>query len=109
MLFTRYDPKASASVERIEGTETVEQSASSDEKESSLSEASPGSDAMGQMQNEELSILSVTMKPMRFITLKNGRKYFEGGVLPSGYVVTSIDLKKVVLTKGNEVKELQLK
>ena len=58
---------------------------------------------------DETAILSVTMKPMRFITLKNGRKYFEGGVLPSGYVVSSIDLNKVVLMKGSEVKELQLK
>ena len=106
LMFTRYDPKASSSVERLDGTEVVELSAATDEKVTSLTERSP----IKQDQNvDETAILSVTMKPMRFITLKNGRKYFEGGVLPSGFVVTSIDLNKVVLMKGNEVKELQLK
>lgn len=106
LMFTRYDPKASSSVERLDGTEVVELSAATDEKVTSLTERSP----IKQEQNvDETAILSVTMKPMRFITLKNGRKYFEGGVLPSGFVVTSIDLNKVVLMKGNEVKELRLK
>ncbi len=106
LMFTRYDPKASSSVERLDGTEVVELSAATDEKVTSLTERSP----IKQEQNvDETAILSITMKPMRFITLKNGRKYFEGGVLPSGFVVTSIDLNKVVLMKGNEVKELQLK
>lgn len=115
LLFTRYDPMANASVERLEGTETVELNASTDEKETSLSEAlppapvRPSAASVPAQKQDELEVLSVTMKPMRFITLKNGRKYFEGGVLPSGYVVSSIDLKKVVLTKGNEVKELLLK
>ncbi len=111
LLFTRYDPKSSSSVERLDGTETVELSAQTDERVTSLSERSEeDKNSRNKAQNmDETAILSVTMKPMRFITLKNGRKYFEGGVLPSGFVVTSIDLNKVVLMKGSEVKELQLK
>lgn len=108
LKFTRYDPKANTSVERLEGTETVELSASSDEQFTSLSEKKAEVSSK-QEGTDELAILSVTMKPMRFITLKNGRKYFEGGVLPSGYVVSSIDLNKVILVKGNDIKELQLK
>ncbi|MCR5535930.1 MAG: type III secretion system inner membrane ring subunit SctD [Succinivibrio sp.] len=53
-------------------------------------------------------IMGVTLKPMRFITLKNGRKYFEGGVLPSGYTVSKIDLDKVVITKGQDIVELKI-
>ena len=111
LMFTEYDPKANASVERLDGTETIELSSSTDEKITSLSERSADErKRKASEQNvDETAILSVTMKPMRFITLKNGRKYFEGGVLPSGYVVSSIDLNKVVLMKGSEVKELQLK
>lgn len=111
LMLTEYDPRASSSVERLDGTETIELSASTDEKFTSVSDRS-----VEDMRNKALeqnidenAILSVTMKPMRFITLKNGRKYFEGGVLPSGYVVSSIDLNKIVLIKGNEVKELRLK
>lgn len=111
LMFTEYDPKASSSVERLDGTETIELSAATDERITSLSERSAEDRKKKALEQnpDETAILSVTMKPMRFITLKNGRKYFEGGVLPSGYVVTSIDLNKVVLMKGNEVKELQLK
>ncbi len=111
LMFTEYDPKSGLSVERLDGTETIELSAATDERITSLSERSAEEKKKKTMDEnpDESAILSVTMKPMRFITLKNGRKYFEGGVLPSGYVVSSIDLHKVVLTKGNEVKELQLK
>ncbi|WP_295365622.1 type III secretion system inner membrane ring subunit SctD [uncultured Succinivibrio sp.] len=111
LMLTEYDPKASSSVERLDGTETIELSASTDERITSLSErsAEERKKKASEQNVDETAILSVTMKPMRFITLKNGRKYFEGGVLPSGYVVSSIDLNKVILIKGNEVKELQLK
>ncbi len=107
--FTKYDPRQNSSVERLDGTAVIdlENSEAAANKESdaaitlsSTKEAAPKDDS---------SIQSVTMKPLPFITLKNGRKYFEGGVLPSGYTVTSIDLNKVVITKDNDVKELQLK
>ncbi len=118
LVFTKYDPLRNASIERLEDTNVIEMtSSSSDEHETTLSSAAsvsavktttaPAKAKAGRI--DEDSILSVTMKPMRFVTLKNGRKYFEGGVLPSGYVVSKIDLNKIVLTKDNEVKELQLK
>ncbi len=119
LVFTKYDPLRNASIERLEDTNVIEMTSSTspDEHETTLSSAAavsavktttaPAKVKTGSI--DEDSILSVTMKPMRFVTLKNGRKYFEGGVLPSGYVVSKIDLNKIVLTKDNEVKELQLK
>lgn len=54
-------------------------------------------------------VMGVSLDPMRFITLRNGHKYFEGGVLPSGYTVSKIDLNKIVVTKGGESHEYQLR
>ena len=53
--------------------------------------------------------MGVSLEPMRFITLRNGHKYFEGGVLPSGYTVSKIDLNKIIVTKGGESHEYQLR
>ncbi len=54
-------------------------------------------------------VMGVSLEPMRFITLRNGHKYFEGGVLPSGYTVSKIDLNKIIVTKGGESHEYQLR
>ncbi len=116
LVFTKYDPLRNSSIERLEGANVVEMTSTTEEHETSLASAAVAAvktaTAPARVKKNDIdeeSILSVTMKPMRFVTLKNGRKYFEGGVLPSGYVVSKIDLKKIVLTKDNEVKELQLK
>jgi len=58
---------------------------------------------------DETAVQSVTLRPMRFVTFKNGRKFFEGCVLPSGFTVSKIDLNKIILTRDKEVKELTLK
>lgn len=54
-------------------------------------------------------IMGVTLEPLRFITLRNGHKYFEGGVLPSGFTVSQIDIHKIVVKRGNEVHEFKLR
>lgn len=49
-------------------------------------------------------IAGVTLEPLRFISLKDGRKFFEGARLPGGYELTSIGLNRLILYKnGQEV------
>ena len=49
-------------------------------------------------------VAGVTMQPLRFITLRNGQKYFEGAVLPGGAVLQQINLEWLVLNQhGQEV------
>lgn len=50
-------------------------------------------------------VAGVTLQPLRFITLRNGEKYFEGAVLPGGALLQNIDLDKltVVNAGGKEV------
>lgn len=54
-------------------------------------------------------IMGVTIEPLRFITLRNGHKYFEGGLLPSGYTISKIDIHKIEVRKGDDVRELRLR
>ena len=53
-----------------------------------------------------LDIMSVTMEPLRFVTLRDGLKVFEGGMLPSGQVVTQIEIDHLLLQDqhGREVR-----
>lgn len=55
-------------------------------------------------------IMGVTLKPLRFITLRSGTKVFEGGLLPSGHRVKRIYIDKLILTLaqgGDAVYELK--
>lgn len=54
-------------------------------------------------------IMGVTVEPLRFITLRNGHKYFEGGLLPSGYTISKIDIHKIEVKKGDDVREVRLR
>lgn len=54
-------------------------------------------------------VMGVTIEPLRFITLRNGHKYFEGGLLPSGYTISKIDIHKIEVRKGDDVRELRLR
>ena len=46
-------------------------------------------------------VVSVSMGPMKFITLKNGERVFEGGELPGGYVLEHISVDELTLTRNN--------
>lgn len=46
-------------------------------------------------------VTAVSMGPMRFITLKNGERVFEGGELPGGYVLEKISVDELTLTRNN--------
>lgn len=54
-------------------------------------------------------VVGLSVDPLRFVTLRNGQKYFEGGVLPSGYTLQSVELDKIIVTKGDESHEYRLK
>ncbi|UQZ90983.1 EscD/YscD/HrpQ family type III secretion system inner membrane ring protein [Deltaproteobacteria bacterium Smac51] len=47
------------------------------------------------------SIVGVTLSPMRFISMRDGQKYFEGAVLPGGYVIEEIKADEIILSKNN--------
>ena len=48
----------------------------------------------------DLPISSISSGGVRYITMKDGKKYFEGGRLSTGHVVKSIQRNRVVLTKS---------
>ncbi|MGN0915844.1 MAG: hypothetical protein ACI4NE_05780 [Succinivibrio sp.] len=54
-------------------------------------------------------ITGVTMDPMKFITMKNGDKIFEGGVLPDGSTLLKISSESLLLEKGGVKEEYELK
>ena len=47
-------------------------------------------------------VTSVSMGAMKFITLDNGERVFEGGELPGGYVLEQISVDTLTLSKNNQ-------
>jgi len=50
-----------------------------------------------------LRVTGVTMQPMRFVTTADGRRLFEGAVLPGGATLESISTTTLTLRKGGRV------
>ena len=50
-----------------------------------------------------LSVTGVTMTPMRFISLSDGQRVFEGGRLPSGYVLEAVSLDSLTLSRDGQI------
>ncbi|MBZ2170595.1 type III secretion system inner membrane ring subunit SctD [Nitratidesulfovibrio sp. SRB-5] len=48
---------------------------------------------------EGLQVRGVTLNPLRFVTIGDGQRIFEGGMLPGGYVLESISTKELHLRK----------
>lgn len=48
-------------------------------------------------------VISVSMGAMKFATLANGERVFEGGELPGGYVLEHIDVDELMLRKNGTV------
>ncbi|MDR3045214.1 MAG: type III secretion system inner membrane ring subunit SctD [Desulfovibrio sp.] len=46
-----------------------------------------------------LQVRGVTLNPLRFVTIGDGQRVFEGGMLPGGYVLESISTKELHLRK----------
>lgn len=47
-------------------------------------------------------IIGVTLEPMRFVSMKNGDKYFEGATTRDGSVIKKIEFDKITLEKENK-------
>lgn len=54
-------------------------------------------------------VTGVTMSPMKFITLDNGERIFEGGLLPGGHTLEQVSPRELTLRKGNTVSKYELK
>ena len=52
---------------------------------------------------EGLRVTGVTMSPMRFVTTADGRRLFEGALLPSGWTLEDIDTKMLTLRRGERI------
>lgn len=50
-----------------------------------------------------LRVTGVTMSPMRFVTTADGRRLFEGAVLPGGCTLESIGTKVLMLRRGDRI------
>lgn len=51
----------------------------------------------------------VTLSPMKFISLSNGQRIFEGGLLPGGYTLDGIDVRVLTLRKGGQTLQYPLR
>ena len=51
--------------------------------------------------SSSFQVSAVSMGPMKFITLKNGERVFEGGELPGGYVLEKVSVDELTLTRNN--------
>jgi len=52
---------------------------------------------------DRLEIMSVNLGPLPFITLRDGQKYFVGGVLPNGATLAGIAADRLELAVGDEI------
>lgn len=50
-----------------------------------------------------LRVTGVTMSPMRFVTTADGRRLFEGALLPGGCTLESISTKALTLRRGDRI------
>ena len=50
-----------------------------------------------------LSVTGVTLTPMRFISLSDGQRVFEGGRLPGGHILEAISLDSLTLNRGGQI------
>ena len=50
-----------------------------------------------------IRVTGVTMSPMRFVTTADGRRLFEGAVLPGGYILEGINTKTLTLRRDGQV------
>lgn len=64
-------------------------------------ESSSAPSARKEESSSAFQVTAVSMGPMKFITLKNGERVFEGGELPGGYVLEKISVDALTLTRNN--------
>ena len=59
--------------------------------------------ASGNSPLEGVQITGVTIGSMRFVSLANGQRIFEGGLLPGGHIVEMISLDSLTLSKNGRI------
>ena len=64
--------------------------------------AEPSAPSDPQLGFDPSEIVGVTLQPMRFVSMQDGSKYFEGALLPSGYILKTIALDHLMLQQGSE-------
>ncbi|MBP3730849.1 MAG: type III secretion system inner membrane ring subunit SctD [Mailhella sp.] len=47
-------------------------------------------------------VTAVSMGPLKFLTLSTGERVFEGGELPGGYILESIGVEELTISKNNQ-------
>ncbi len=99
-------PSLSAAVQPSESGRTLSAGTETD----SPSPPSGALPAAAKMNGEDeidplggLRVTGVTMSPMRFVTTADGRRLFEGAVLPGGCTLESISTKVLVLRRGERI------
>ena len=63
----------------------------------------PAPEVDPQLGFDPADIVGVTLHPMRFVSMKDGSKFFEGALLPNGCILKTIALDHLVLQQGSEV------
>lgn len=77
-----------------------------DEAPGEAAPAPSSSEEGGTAPSDDVSgfqVTGVTLKPMRFISLSTGRRVFEGGLMPGGYVLESVGVKELKLRKDGRI------
>lgn len=71
----------------------------------------PDQNSSSPQQEESASfrVTSVSMGPMKFITLAGGERVFEGGELPGGYVLEHISVDELTISKNNHTTRYPLR
>ena len=54
-------------------------------------------------------VTGVTLSPLKFISLSNGQRIFEGGILPGGYTLETVDVRVLTLRKGGQTLQYPLR
>lgn len=66
-------------------------------------QTAPAPEVDPQLGFDPADIVGVTLHPMRFVSMKDGSKFFEGALLPNGCILKTIALDHLVLQQGSEV------
>ena len=103
-----YSEHASTDAENVTKESDSAQAAlaSDDNKTSEAKTAASDSKTKTAPAEKTYDIVSITMKPLRFITMRDGTKIFEGGNMPGGARLKRITVNYLILVnaKGKEVR-----
>ncbi|MCG8566384.1 MAG: type III secretion system inner membrane ring subunit SctD [Desulfobacterales bacterium] len=56
-----------------------------------------------------MTLVSITLEPIPFVSMKDGQKFFTGGRLPSGYVIRDIGVDRIVVEKAGKKRTIKMR